>query len=86
MGHDLNSGIFLREVQRCHFIERDSQTQQRVTQWMVIWCTETTQALMEELQLEQAPEQRRLAIDSATISLKAALLHNGNKIPSIQLA
>jgi hypothetical protein len=42
--------------------------------------------LMEELQLQHAPDQWRLFIDSSKLSLKAVLLHNGNKLPSIFLA
>jgi len=40
---------------------------------------------MEELQHEHPSWQWRLFIDSSTVSLKAALLHNGNKFPSIPL-
>jgi hypothetical protein len=40
---------------------------------------------MEELQLEHAPEQWMLFIDSSKVNLKAVLLHNGNNYPSITL-
>jgi len=40
---------------------------------------------MEELQLEHTFGQRRLFIDSSKVSLKAVLLLNGNKFPSIPL-
>jgi hypothetical protein len=42
--------------------------------------------LTEELQLQYAPEQWRLFIDSSKVSLKAVLEHNRNKHPSIPLA
>jgi hypothetical protein len=41
---------------------------------------------MEELQLEHTCGQWRLFIDSSKVSLKAMLLHNGNKFPSVPLA
>jgi len=41
---------------------------------------------MEELQLENTCEQRWLTTDSSKVSLKAVLLHNGNKFPAIPLA
>jgi hypothetical protein len=40
---------------------------------------------MEELQLEHTSGQWRLFIDSSKVSLKAVLLLNGNKFPSIPL-
>jgi hypothetical protein len=40
---------------------------------------------MEELQFEHTSEQWRLSIDSSKVSLKAVLLHNVNKFPSIPL-
>jgi len=41
---------------------------------------------VEKLQLQHAPEQYRLFIDSYKVLLKAPLVHNGNKHPSIPLA
>jgi hypothetical protein len=41
---------------------------------------------MEDLQLQYAPDQWRLFIDSSKLSLKAVLLYNGNKLSSIPLA
>jgi len=41
---------------------------------------------MEELQLEHTSGQWRLFTDSSKGRLKAALLDNGNKFPSIYLA
>ena len=41
---------------------------------------------MEELQLERTPEQWSLFIDSCKVSLKAVLLHTGNKFHSVSLA
>jgi len=40
---------------------------------------------MEELKLEHASGQWRLFIDSSKVSVKAVLLLNGNKFPSIPL-
>ena len=36
--------------------------------------------------LEHRPNEWRLFIDSSVLSLKAVLLHNGNKLPSLPLA
>jgi len=44
------------------------------------------QELMEEFQFEHTSGQWRLLIYSSKVSLKAVLLHNGNKLPSITLA
>jgi predicted esterase len=41
---------------------------------------------MEELQLQHAPEQWRLFVESSEVSLKTVLLHTGHKHPSIPLA
>jgi hypothetical protein len=41
---------------------------------------------MGELQLEHSSDQWRILTDSSRVSLKAVLLHNGNKFPSILLA
>jgi hypothetical protein len=46
---------------------------------LVYW--KSIQELMEELQLEHTSGQWRLFIDSSEVSLKALLLHNGNKVP-----
>ena len=40
---------------------------------------------MEELQFEHTSEQWRLSIGSSKVSMKAVLLHNVNKFPSIPL-
>jgi len=42
--------------------------------------------LMEELQLQPAPEQWKLFIDSSKVRLKVVLLHNGNNHVSGSLA
>ena len=41
---------------------------------------------MDKLGFAHKPDEWRLFIDSSKISLKAVLLHNGNKRPSIPLA
>jgi hypothetical protein len=52
-----------------YFIGRGSQTQQRITQWMVILCTGiSSKELIEELQLEHISVQKRLFIDSSKAS------------------
>jgi hypothetical protein len=43
------------------------------------------QELMEEFQFEHTSGQWRLFIYSSKVSLKAVLLHNGNKLPSVTL-
>ena len=42
--------------------------------------------LIDELNIEYNPEERRLFIDSSKLSLKAVLLHSGNTKPSIPVA
>ena len=42
--------------------------------------------LMDAMQMRHSPEQWRLFIDASKTSLKAVLLHNGNKLPSIPVA
>ena len=42
--------------------------------------------LMDAVHMRHSPEQWRLYIDASKTSLKAALLHNGNKLPSIPVA
>lgn len=42
--------------------------------------------LMNELNMKHVPSEWRIFIDSSKYSLKAVLLHNGNKKPSIPLA
>lgn len=51
----------------------------------LVYCNDVC-GLMEELQLQYALEEWRLFIDSSLVSLKAVLIHNGNKHPSIPLA
>jgi hypothetical protein len=48
----------------------------------VVYCN-NIQELMEELQIEHAPEQWRLFVDLSKGGLKAVLRHNGNKFSSI---
>lgn len=43
-------------------------------------------ALFQHMQIPHEPDQWRLFIDSSSTSLKAVLLHNGNKFPSIPVA
>ena len=43
-------------------------------------------SVMEVLDHEYNPDQWRLFIDSSKVSLKVALLHNGNRFPSVPLA
>ena len=43
-------------------------------------------SIMEVLGHEYNPDQWCLFIDSSKVSLKVALLHNGNRFPSISLA
>jgi len=43
-------------------------------------------SIMEVLGHEYNPDQWRLFIDSSKVSLKAILLHNGNRFPSVPLA
>ncbi|GBN67158.1 hypothetical protein AVEN_210986-1 [Araneus ventricosus] len=48
----------------------------------VILCNDVD-SLFKALELQHNPEEWRLFIDSSKVSLKAVLLHNGNKHPSI---
>jgi hypothetical protein len=51
-----------------------------------VYCSDNVCRMMEELQLQHAPEQWRLFVDSSEVSLKTVLLHNGHKHPSVPLA
>jgi hypothetical protein len=51
----------------------------------LVYCKDVCE-FMEELQLQHAAKQWRFFIDSSKVSLKAVLLHNGNKHPSVPLA
>lgn len=51
----------------------------------LVYCNDP-QKLLEELQLPEKPTEWRLFIDSSKLSLKAVLLHNGNRYPSVPLA
>ena len=42
--------------------------------------------LIDAMRMRHSPEQWRLFIDASKASLKAVLLHNGNKLPSIPVA
>jgi len=42
--------------------------------------------LMDAMHMRHSPQQWRLFIDASKTSLKAVLLHNGNKLPSIPVA
>jgi len=50
-----------------------------------VYCN-NIQELLEELQLEHTYEQWRLFVDSSKVTLKAVLLHKGNKYLAILLA
>jgi len=51
----------------------------------LVYCN-NIQKLMEIFQLEHTFEQWSLFIDSSKVSLKKALIHNGNRFPSIAMA
>ena len=51
----------------------------------VVFCNDVC-SVMEVLGHEFNPDQWRLSIDSSKMTLKAVLLHNGNKLPSVPLA
>lgn len=48
----------------------------------LVFCCDAD-GLMNVLGIEHDPKEWRLFIDSSTLSLKAVLLHNGNRLPSI---
>ncbi|GBM19331.1 hypothetical protein AVEN_200264-1 [Araneus ventricosus] len=48
----------------------------------VIFCNDVDSSF-KALELQHNPQEWRLFIDSSKVSLKAVLLHNGNKHPSI---
>ena len=51
----------------------------------VVYCSDVA-GLMAELKIQYVKEEWRLFIDSSKTSLKAVLLHNGNKLPSLPIA
>ena len=50
----------------------------------LLYCSDVC-GLLEELQLQHAPDQWRPFISSSKLSLNALLLHNGKELPSIPL-
>jgi hypothetical protein len=56
-----------------------------ITEENLCYCHDIV-GLFEEIKFEYNPKDWRLFIDSSSLSLKAVLLHNGNKFPSIPLA
>ena len=50
----------------------------------ICYCSDV-EGLMKKLEITDFRENLRLFIDSSKTSLKAVLLHNGNKLPSIPL-
>jgi hypothetical protein len=51
----------------------------------LLYCKDICE-LMEDLQLQHAPEKWKVFIHSYKVSLKAVLLNNGNKHPSMPVA
>lgn len=51
----------------------------------LVYCNDV-HGLMKEVQIYYIKEEWRLFIDASKVSLKAVLLHNGNKYPSVPLA
>ena len=49
-------------------------------------CCKDIDGLMDAMHMRLSPEQWRIFIDASKTSLKAVLLHNGNKLPSVPVA
>ncbi|UYV77381.1 hypothetical protein LAZ67_15000800 [Cordylochernes scorpioides] len=70
----------------CFFRKRQDEFQDFYSQENdLVYCNDVV-SLMEALGHDHDTEEWRLFIDSSKISLKAVLLHNGNKFPSVPIA
>ncbi|GBL95037.1 hypothetical protein AVEN_187540-1 [Araneus ventricosus] len=72
-----------KETKVCSFRKRQQDFQDFFSRdGDVIFCNDVD-SLFKALGLQHKPQEWRLFIDSSKVSLKAVLLHNGNKHPSI---
>ncbi|GBM00520.1 hypothetical protein AVEN_77336-1 [Araneus ventricosus] len=72
-----------KETKVCSFCKRQQDSQDLFFQDVdVIFCNDVD-SLFKALGLQYNPQEWRLFIDSSKVSLKAVLLHNDNKHPSI---
>ncbi|UYV82677.1 hypothetical protein LAZ67_22000521 [Cordylochernes scorpioides] len=70
----------------CFFRKRQDEFQDFFSQENdLVYCNDVV-SLMEALGHDHDTEEWRLFIDSSKISMKAVLLHNGNKFPSVPIA
>ncbi|UYV70254.1 hypothetical protein LAZ67_7002290 [Cordylochernes scorpioides] len=70
----------------CFFRKRQDEFQDFYSQENdLVYCNDVV-SLMEALGHDHDTEEWRLFIDSSKISMKAVLLHNGNKFPSVPIA
>ncbi|UYV67940.1 hypothetical protein LAZ67_5002553 [Cordylochernes scorpioides] len=70
----------------CFFRNRQDEFQDFYSQENdLVYCNDVV-SLMEALGHDHDTEEWRLFIDSSNISMKAVLLHNGNKFPSVPIA
>ncbi|CAG5048025.1 unnamed protein product [Parnassius apollo] len=87
LGSRLQQWNLLEKGTRISFFrKRDSQFLQLFSKEQdLVYCTDPL-TLLQELHLPEDPTALRLFIDSSKLSLKAVLLHNGNKYQSVPLA
>jgi hypothetical protein len=70
----------------CYYRQRQHEFQHLFSlQDDLVYCN-NVDSLLEAVEQQHNPGEWRLFIDSSRLSLKAVLLHNGNKKPSIPLA
>ncbi|UYV84953.1 hypothetical protein LAZ67_X004087 [Cordylochernes scorpioides] len=73
-------------IKVCFFRKRQDEFQDFFSQENdLVYCNDAV-SLMEALGHDHDTEEWRLFIDSSKISMKAVLLHNGNKFPSVPIA
>ena len=83
---NLGSNLLRQDTKVCLYRGRHEEFKDFFSQEDgVVFCNDVC-SVMEVLGHEYNPDQWRLFIDSSKVSLKVALLHNGNKFSSVPLA
>ena len=78
--------ILQKDIEVCFFLNCQEEIQDFCSEENdLVYCNNIC-AVMDVLDHEHKTTEWRLFIDSSKTSLKAVLLHNGNKFPSVPLA
>ena len=77
--------LLRQDTKMCFYRGRHEEFKDFFQKDDVVFCNDVC-SFMEVLGRECNPDQWRFFIDSSKVSLKAVLLHNGSKFPSVPLA